>query len=126
MLLEEGFRVTSTDASDRMLKYALKTRWNRRKEPAFDDWVIEEGNWLTLPDDIVKPPGGTWVLNVPQFLVNSIITFTVSMLFNPRMPKVLLANDITDSLSKWSEFSVSEDRLDTVDQYVYLTLCVYT
>jgi len=58
MLLEEGFRVMSTDASDRMLKYALKTRWNRRREPAFDNWVIEEANWLTLPEDIVKPGKG--------------------------------------------------------------------
>lgn len=38
MLLEEGFDVTSVDASDKMLKYALKTRWNRRKEQAFDNW----------------------------------------------------------------------------------------
>ncbi|XP_003739110.1 glycine N-methyltransferase [Galendromus occidentalis] len=58
MLLEEGFRVMSTDASDRMLKYALKARWNRRKEIAFDSWVIEEANWLTIPDDIVKPGEG--------------------------------------------------------------------
>ncbi|XP_064118842.1 glycine N-methyltransferase-like [Macrobrachium nipponense] len=52
MLLEEGFKLTSVDLSDKMLKYALKTRWKRRKEPAFDDWVIEEANWLTLPEDI--------------------------------------------------------------------------
>lgn len=38
MLVEEGFSVTSVDASDKMLKYALKERWNRRKEPAFDKW----------------------------------------------------------------------------------------
>lgn len=38
MLLEEGFEVVSVDASDKMLKYALKARWNRRKEPAFDKW----------------------------------------------------------------------------------------
>ncbi|XP_023213521.1 glycine N-methyltransferase-like [Centruroides sculpturatus] len=38
MLLEAGFKMTSVDASDKMLKYALKKRWNRRKEPAFDDW----------------------------------------------------------------------------------------
>lgn len=38
MLVEEGFKVVSMDASDRMLKYALKERWNRRKEPAFDQW----------------------------------------------------------------------------------------
>lgn len=55
LLLEEGFKVTSVDASDRMLKYALKIRWNRRHEDAFNDWVIEEANWLTLPDDLVKP-----------------------------------------------------------------------
>ena len=58
MLLEEGFRVMSTDASDRMLKYALKARWNRRRETAFDKWVIEEANWLSIPDDIVKPGKG--------------------------------------------------------------------
>ncbi|CAG0880277.1 unnamed protein product, partial [Darwinula stevensoni] len=38
LLLEEGFELVSVDASDKMLKYALKTRWNRRKEPAFDQW----------------------------------------------------------------------------------------
>lgn len=38
MLLEEGFDVTSVDASDKMLKYALKSRWERRKERAFDNW----------------------------------------------------------------------------------------
>jgi len=38
MLVEEGFRVVSTDASDRMLKYALRKRWTRRKESAFDQW----------------------------------------------------------------------------------------
>ena len=40
-MLEDGFSVVSTDASDKMLKYALKERWNRRKEPEFDDW----GEW---------------------------------------------------------------------------------
>lgn len=58
MLLEEGFRMVSVDASDKMLKYALKSRWERRKEQAFDQWVIEESNWLTLPDDIQKPGNG--------------------------------------------------------------------
>lgn len=38
MLLEEGFEVVSVDASDKMLKYALKARWNRRRETAFDKW----------------------------------------------------------------------------------------
>ncbi|CAN8031821.1 unnamed protein product, partial [Ixodes persulcatus] len=38
LLLEEGFQVTSVDASDRMLKYALRTRWNRRSEKAFNEW----------------------------------------------------------------------------------------
>lgn len=38
MLLEEGFEIVSVDASDKMLKYALKERWNRRKEAAFDNW----------------------------------------------------------------------------------------
>lgn len=52
MLLEEGFEVVSIDASDKMLKYALKERWDRRKEATFDNWVIEEANWLTLYDDV--------------------------------------------------------------------------
>ncbi|KAF8785162.1 Glycine N-methyltransferase like protein [Argiope bruennichi] len=38
LLLEEGFKVMSVDASDKMLKYALKERWNRRNEPAFNSW----------------------------------------------------------------------------------------
>lgn len=38
MLVEEGFNMVSVDASDKMLKYALKSRWERRKEPAFDQW----------------------------------------------------------------------------------------
>ncbi|KAB1261926.1 Glycine N-methyltransferase [Camelus dromedarius] len=58
MLVEEGFNVTSVDASDKMLKYALKERWNRRHEPSFDKWVIEEANWLTLDKDVPQPPGG--------------------------------------------------------------------
>ena len=41
LMVEEGFDVTSVDASDKMLKYALKLRWLRRKEPAFDKW----GKW---------------------------------------------------------------------------------
>ncbi|XP_062864129.1 glycine N-methyltransferase [Trichomycterus rosablanca] len=58
MLLEEGFKMTSVDASDKMLKYALKERWERRKEPTFDAWVIEEANWLTLSEDVQKPGNG--------------------------------------------------------------------
>lgn len=57
MLLEEGFSVTSCDASDKMLKFALKTRWERRKEDAFDKWVIEEGNWLHLDEASFPIPG---------------------------------------------------------------------
>ncbi|CAD7677844.1 glycine N-methyltransferase [Vulpes vulpes] len=60
MLVEEGFSVTSVDASDKMLKYALKERWNRRHEPAFDKWVIEEANWMTLDKDVPQPPGGAF------------------------------------------------------------------
>ncbi|XP_012660278.1 glycine N-methyltransferase isoform X1 [Otolemur garnettii] len=58
MLVEEGFTVTSVDASDKMLKYALKERWNRRHEPAFDKWVIEEANWMTLNKDVPLPAEG--------------------------------------------------------------------
>lgn len=59
MLLENNFKVTSTDASDKMLKQAWKIRWQRRKEEAFDSWEIEEGNWLCLQDaNITVPEGG--------------------------------------------------------------------
>ncbi len=84
MLLEEGFQVTSIDASDKMLKYALKKRWDRRKEEAFDKWgnrlkfhmskkllmlfsmlfsyvicvVVEEANWLALDSEADFLKGG--------------------------------------------------------------------
>lgn len=45
-LLEEGFEVVSVDASDKMLKYALKSRWDRRKEPAFDNWGEQVGRLM--------------------------------------------------------------------------------
>uniref|UniRef100_A0A1B0DHX4 Glycine N-methyltransferase n=1 Tax=Phlebotomus papatasi TaxID=29031 RepID=A0A1B0DHX4_PHLPP len=38
LLVEEGFEVVSADISDKMLKYALQERWERRKEKAFDNW----------------------------------------------------------------------------------------
>ena len=38
MLLEEGFEVQSADISDKMLKQATETRWERRKEDLFDQW----------------------------------------------------------------------------------------
>lgn len=41
MLVEEGFHMMSVDASDKMLKYALKARWERRKETAFDEWGMK-------------------------------------------------------------------------------------
>ena len=41
-LVEEGFSVVSTDASDKMLKYALKERWARRKDDRFDAWGKEK------------------------------------------------------------------------------------
>lgn len=57
MLLEEGFEMVSADASDKMLKTAYKTRWDRRKEDAFDKWVIEEANWLHLEDNLAEHTG---------------------------------------------------------------------
>ncbi|XP_038213212.1 glycine N-methyltransferase [Zerene cesonia] len=52
MLVDEGFKVVSVDASDKMLKHALKARWEKRKDPRYDEWVIEEASWETLPQDI--------------------------------------------------------------------------
>lgn len=52
MLLDEGFEMVSTDASDKMLKQALKSRWEKRRDPKYDKWIIEEANWETLPQDI--------------------------------------------------------------------------
>jgi hypothetical protein len=33
-----SLKIVSCDASDKMLKYALKERWERRKERNFDNW----------------------------------------------------------------------------------------
>ncbi|XP_068627916.1 glycine N-methyltransferase [Battus philenor] len=52
MLVDEGFKVVSVDASDKMLKHALKARWEKRKDKRYDEWVIEEASWETLPRDI--------------------------------------------------------------------------
>ncbi|XP_052751281.1 glycine N-methyltransferase [Galleria mellonella] len=52
MLVEEGFKMVSIDASDKMLKHALKARWEKRKNHKYDEWIIEEANWETLPRDI--------------------------------------------------------------------------
>jgi len=57
MLVEDGFETVSSDASDKMLKTAYKIRWDRRKEPAFDQWVIEEGNWLCLHEQMKEHKG---------------------------------------------------------------------
>ncbi|GBP03246.1 Glycine N-methyltransferase [Eumeta japonica] len=38
MLVDEGFKVVSVDASDQMLKHALKARWEKRKDPKYDEW----------------------------------------------------------------------------------------
>ena len=48
MLLEEGFTVTSVDASDKMLKQAHKTRWARRKEDKFDEWGMHRFIWILV------------------------------------------------------------------------------
>jgi len=62
MLLEAGFNVKSVDASDKMLKYAYKLRWQRHKsDPIYEDWEIGEGDWLDLEnceDSINHPEGG--------------------------------------------------------------------
>ena len=60
MLIEEmgakpGFNLNSADISDKMLKYAVKTWWERRKEQAFFNWTIEESNWMTLSKDVKTP-----------------------------------------------------------------------
>ncbi|CAF4949077.1 glycine N-methyltransferase [Pieris napi] len=52
MLVDEGFEVVSVDASDKMLKHALKARWEKRRDRKYDEWIIEEASWETLPQDI--------------------------------------------------------------------------
>jgi len=59
LLLESGFTVKSVDASDKMLKYAYKLRWQKHKEnPVYDDWEIGEGDWLDLEncEDTIRHP----------------------------------------------------------------------
>lgn len=62
MLVEEGFSVTSVDASDKMLKYALKERWNRRHEPAFDKWgtQVQSGPPCPAPQGTVLSAPGSF------------------------------------------------------------------
>ncbi|CAB3222694.1 unnamed protein product [Arctia plantaginis] len=48
MLIEEGFKVVSVDDSEKMLKYALRAR----EEKKYDEWIIEKGNWESLPSDL--------------------------------------------------------------------------
>ena len=57
MLLAEGFNVISTDASDKMLKYALKELWRRRKEEVFDKW----GNYKECTHRHIDSKGQTGV-----------------------------------------------------------------
>lgn len=38
MLVDEGFQVVSVDASDKMLKHALKARWEKRRDRKYDEW----------------------------------------------------------------------------------------
>jgi len=61
LLLDAGYDVNSLDASDKMLKYALKTRWARRHEKNIENWQIGEGDWLDLAhceDSVTHPEGG--------------------------------------------------------------------
>jgi len=103
MLLEEGFQVTSCDASDKMLKHALKTRWERRKEEAFDKWVVEEGNWLHLNEACFDVPAdgfdalicmGNSFAHLPDFDGNQSGHFTaVQNFYNMLRPGGILIID---------------------------------
>ena len=64
MLLEDGFEVVSSDASDKMLKTAYKLRWDRRRETAFDNWstslliflFFQLEAWISFRSIILKRP----------------------------------------------------------------------
>ncbi|XP_029452595.1 glycine N-methyltransferase [Rhinatrema bivittatum] len=66
LLVEEGFTVTSVDASDKMLKYALKQRWDRRKEDAFDKW-----GKMSLSTDYYLPFSVSRLLTILILLLQS-------------------------------------------------------
>ena len=53
MLLEEGFKVTSTDVIPAFLEM---TRESRRQHPEFADWQIGYGDWLDLESADVEHP----------------------------------------------------------------------
>lgn len=59
MLLKHGFKLQSYDASDKMLKFALQERWERRNEPGFADWIIEEATWNELRKTVKFPGDST-------------------------------------------------------------------
>jgi len=74
MLLDEGFHVMSTDASDKMLKYALRQRWLKRKQPQFDSWGMNFLYWsyiyTQLGQQFVVPKLKCLVqINKPECLV---------------------------------------------------------
>ncbi|KAI0208897.1 Glycine N-methyltransferase, partial [Lamellibrachia satsuma] len=56
-LLEEGYTVVSTDSSEPMLTEARNERQRRQHDAAFNNWVIEKANWLTLPQDLRRIDG---------------------------------------------------------------------
>jgi len=55
MLLEEGYKVISSDASENFLNKAREARQNR---PELADWQIGFGDWLDLKSADVKHPEG--------------------------------------------------------------------
>lgn len=72
MLVDEGFKVVSVDASDKMLKYALKARWENRKNPNYDQW----GMYYIYVYYMYFTTSNLYLNLIIYFYFSKIITFT--------------------------------------------------
>lgn len=86
MLLEEGFEVVSVDASDKMLKQAYKTRWERRKEEIYDKWGENNADLVRGAFSSFLQSSKTVVLNCRSFQNCSSVILKSNFKSSPREP----------------------------------------
>lgn len=71
MLVDEGFNLVSVDASDKMLKHALKARWEKRKNPKYDEW----GKWKQILTVTKLSTGLGYAGKILMFKINALFIF---------------------------------------------------
>ncbi|XP_072103709.1 glycine N-methyltransferase isoform X3 [Mobula birostris] len=115
MLLEEGFTLVSSDASDKMLKYALKERWNRRKEAAFDNWGDQSDQKLALSNiaSMVKPGG---ILIIDHRNYDAILETGQA----PKGKNIYYKSDLTRDISTSVLYVNNKPHMVTLDYTVHI------